>query len=250
MAANPSNLPVVFNFGKQTIRTIDRNGEVWFVASDVCAVLEISNPTSALGRLDEDERAMFNIGNTLISNEGNSTARGNPNANIINESGLFSLVLSSRKAEAKAFKRWVTHDVLPAIRKTGAYAAPQLAAPAPAAAPKKEFINPREVHSAEAINERIEFRALQLSHLMHKKFLADMRQPSQFHYFRTGDNVPEAWQPQFGASNAIDGLRVLACMADDMMTRYKEIDAEWEALLEATDKANGIVRQKSQMKKS
>src|SRR5471030_1112884 len=118
MATNDQSsiLPVVFNFGLQSIRTIDQNGEIWFVASDVCAALDIANPTQAVGRLDEDERSMFNIGqgNTLCSNEGIGAARGNPNTNIISESGLYSLVMGSRKAEAKQFKRWVTHDVLPA----------------------------------------------------------------------------------------------------------------------------------------
>ena len=107
-----SNLPVVFNFGTQSIRTIDQDGEIWFVASDVCTALDIANPTQAVGRLDDDERSMFNIGRQ-------------GDAHIISESGLYSLVMSSRKAEAKQFKRWVTHDVLPAIRKTGRYEAPQ-----------------------------------------------------------------------------------------------------------------------------
>lgn len=126
-----TNLPVVFNFGNLSIRTIDRDGEIWFVASDVCDALELSNPSAAISRLDDDERSMFNIGqgNTLSSNEGIAGARGNPNTNIISESGLYSLVMSSRKAEAKQFKRWVTHEVLPAIRKTGRYEAPQAALP-------------------------------------------------------------------------------------------------------------------------
>ena len=113
-----TNLPVVFNFGNQTLRTIDQNGEVWFVASDVCAALDISNPRAAIARLDDDER------NTVALNDGIQSGPGNPNTNIINESGLYSLVMSSRKAEAKQFKRWVTHEVLPAIRTTGRYEAP------------------------------------------------------------------------------------------------------------------------------
>ena len=132
MATNDkSSPPVVFNFGSQSIRTIDRDGEIWFVASDVCSALEIANPTQAVGRLDDDERAMVNLGqgNTLCSTEGIPGARGNPNTNIISESGLYSLVMSSRKAEAKQFKRWVTHEVLPTIRKTGRYEAPQAALP-------------------------------------------------------------------------------------------------------------------------
>ena len=95
------------------VRTTTINGEPWFVAADVCRALEIGNPTQALTRLDDDEK-----GNTLISNEGN---RGNPNFTIINESGLYALVLSSRKPEAKAFKRWITHEVIPSIRKRGGY---------------------------------------------------------------------------------------------------------------------------------
>ena len=90
------------------IRTILKNGEPWFVAADVCKTLELSNPTVAVERLDEDERAKFNLGR-----QGEGT--------IINEPGLYALVLGSRKPEAKAFKRWITHEVIPAIRKHGGY---------------------------------------------------------------------------------------------------------------------------------
>lgn len=99
----------VFNnndFGE--LRTIEKDGEIWFVAKDVCDALELTNPTMALGRLEDDERAKFNLGRQ-------------GNANIVNEYGLYSLVLASRKPEAKSFKRWVTHEVLPSIRKTGQY---------------------------------------------------------------------------------------------------------------------------------
>ena len=97
-------------FGKIHVVMID--DEPWFVAADVCRALEIWNPSQALTRLDDDEK------NTLILNEGN---RGNPNVTVVNEPGLYTLVLSSRKPEAKKFKRWVTHEVLPSIRKTGSY---------------------------------------------------------------------------------------------------------------------------------
>jgi prophage antirepressor-like protein len=122
-AINPSVTP--FQFNTIEVRTLEISNSIWFVAADVCAVLEIKNVTQAISRLDEDERAMFNIGrDTLCSNEGNNS--GNPNVNCINESGLYSLVLSSRKAEAKAFKKWVTSEVLPSIRRTGKYEAPNL----------------------------------------------------------------------------------------------------------------------------
>ena len=94
------------NFGE--IRTITLNGEPWFVLKDVCNILDIKNTTQAAERLDEDERSMFDIGRQ-------------GKVNIINESGLYSIVLRSDKSEARKFKRWVTHDVIPQIRKSGMY---------------------------------------------------------------------------------------------------------------------------------
>lgn len=91
------------------VRTIEKNGEPWFVAADVCKVLDLSNPTIAASRLDEDERAKFNLGR-----QGETT--------IVSEAGLYTLVLGSRKPEAKALKRWITHEVIPTIRRHGAYA--------------------------------------------------------------------------------------------------------------------------------
>lgn len=91
-----------------SIRTITVDGEPWFVASDICKALEIQNVTQAVQKLDDDERSMLNIGRQ-------------GNANCVNEYGLYNLVLSSRKKEAKDFKRWITHEVIPQIRQTGSY---------------------------------------------------------------------------------------------------------------------------------
>lgn len=103
-------------FGSVRVMTI--NNEPWFVAADVCKALEIGNPTMALSRLDEDEKM------TLSLTEGHSGVRGGAQmANVVNEPGLYTLVLGSRKPEAKEFKRWVTHEVIPTIRKTGGYIA-------------------------------------------------------------------------------------------------------------------------------
>ena len=96
------------------IRTTLIENEPWFVAVDVCRALEIGNSSQAISRLDADEKM-----NTLISNEGKK--RGNPNMTVVNEPGLYTLILRSRKPEAKAFKRWITHEVIPTIRKTGGY---------------------------------------------------------------------------------------------------------------------------------
>jgi len=86
-------------------------GEPWWYAADVCAALDLGNPRQAVTRLDPDEKS------TVISND------GGPARNVVNEPGLYTLVLSSRKPEAKLFKRWITHEVLPAIRRNGGYQA-------------------------------------------------------------------------------------------------------------------------------
>lgn len=98
------------NLGK--VRVIERNGEPWFVAADVCNALEIDRTQTR--RLDDDEKGVYST----------QTPGGSQMMNIVNESGLYALVLGSRKPEAKAFKRWVTHEVLPAIRRTGRYETP------------------------------------------------------------------------------------------------------------------------------
>ncbi len=104
---------IPFDFEGRPVRVVtDAQGEPWFVAADVCAVLELPNTTRALARLDPDEQALISI---------QGISRGNDQVNVVNEPGLYSLVLGSRKREAKRFKRWVTHEVLPAIRKTGRY---------------------------------------------------------------------------------------------------------------------------------
>ncbi len=103
---------IPFEYQGQQVRTAIRDGEPWFAAPDACRVLDIGNPTMAVSRLDEDER-------TLITVEGASN--GLP-INFVSEAGLYALVLTSRKPEAKAFRRWITHEVIPSIRKDGMYA--------------------------------------------------------------------------------------------------------------------------------
>ena len=101
-----------------SIRTVEIDGTPYFVGKDVAEVLGYSNPRDALGRhVDEDDK------NTVVNPDGN---RGNPNMTIINESGLYSLILSSKLPKAKEFKHWVTSEVLPSIRKHGMYAMDEL----------------------------------------------------------------------------------------------------------------------------
>lgn len=101
----------IFNSDKfGDIRTVMVENEPWFVAVDICKALELSNVSRAMQRLDNDERANFKLG-----------VHDSDGTNCVNEYGLYNLVLASRKREAKEFKRWITHDVLPSIRRTGSY---------------------------------------------------------------------------------------------------------------------------------
>lgn len=104
----------VFDFEDNAVRVVDIDGEPWFVAADVCRVLEIQNPTDAVKNLDDDEQSRYCLGS------------GGSDRIIINESGLYNLIFRSRKPEAKKFRKWVTAEVLPSIRKTGMYVAPEV----------------------------------------------------------------------------------------------------------------------------
>lgn len=102
---------LVFSYEGKEVRTIQRNGEPWWVLKDVCDVLELSNSRMVSDRLDEDEKGVSII----------DTLGGKQELTVISESGLYNVILLSRKPEARKFKRWVTHEVLPQIRKHGAY---------------------------------------------------------------------------------------------------------------------------------
>ncbi len=104
----------VFSFNGNEVRTQIINNEPWFVAKDVCDILALGNPRSSVALLDEDERGVHSM----------DTPSGKQEMSIISESGLYSLILRSRKPEAKTFKRWVTGEVLPSIRKHGGYLTP------------------------------------------------------------------------------------------------------------------------------
>lgn len=118
-----SNSLQLFQNAGFKIRVVMRDGEPWFVAKDVCTCLEIANVSDACSRLDEDERG-------IVSTD---TPSGKQEMLVVSEPGLYSLIGSSKKQEAKAFKRWVNHEVLPSIRKTGSYSVtqpqPQIALP-------------------------------------------------------------------------------------------------------------------------
>lgn len=108
---------LVFHYKSSEVRTVELNGEPWFVLKDVCAVLGISHITDTAKRMDEDE-----VGQTEVTD---SMGR-KQSTYVINESGLYNVILRSDKPEAKPFRKWVTSEVLPSIRKTGSYTMPKL----------------------------------------------------------------------------------------------------------------------------
>ena len=141
--APSGNSQTVFTFDKMDVRVIRKDGDPWFVASDVCAALTIADASMAVARLDDDEKGTSSVG----------TLGGEQAMMIISESGLYSLILTSRKSAAKRFKKWVTSEVLPSIRKTGSYTVGQ---PQPPVA-LPDFTNP--AIAARAWAEQFEAKA-------------------------------------------------------------------------------------------
>ena len=105
----------IFNYNDREVRTVQKDGEPWFVLKDVCAILGIGNNRMASDRLDTDEKGVSQI----------DTLGGKQEMTVINESGLYNVILRSDKPEAKPFRKWVTSEVLPSIRKNGGYIAGQ-----------------------------------------------------------------------------------------------------------------------------
>jgi len=136
VGATVPSLPLAFD-GRQVRVVTDDQGSAWFVASDVCAVLGLTHVKGALARLDDDEKGLRAM----------HTPGGTQSMTTVNEPGLYSLILGSRKPEAKRFKRWVTHEVLPAIRRTGSYSLPG----APVRRPRQASLPPFRMEDLQAI---------------------------------------------------------------------------------------------------
>lgn len=114
-ASTENNALQVFGYEGKTVRTVLRDGEPWFVVADVCAVLEIGNPSMVVKRLDPDDLSQIEVIDSMWRQQ---------TAYAVSESGLYDLILRSEKPEARKFKKWVTAEVLPSIRKHGLYATP------------------------------------------------------------------------------------------------------------------------------
>ena len=162
----------VFKFeGTHEVRTVVQNGEPWFVAKDVCEILELDNVTRALSTLDNDEKSSINpnITNSKVGNDGVDSPvfpemqHGGRPLSIISESGLYALIFKSRKPQAHAFRKWVTSEVLPEIRKTGGYIATS-----PEDTP--EMIMARAIL---IVNDKIQKQQAQIEEMKPKALFAD-----------------------------------------------------------------------------
>ena len=151
----------IFDYRGQKVRTDSKDDAVWFVAADVCRVLDLGNTAMAVERLDADEKGISII----------DTPGGNQQMVVVNEAGLYALILTSRKPQAKEFKRWVTHEVLPSIRKRGLYAVDEV------------LKNPDLLISAlvELKKERAEKKRLELENAVKAQQIAEL-QPKASYY--------------------------------------------------------------------
>lgn len=133
-------------FGK--VRTVQKDGQPWFVAADVCRALDMDK--TATRRLDDDEKGLHST----------QTPGGKQNLVIVNEPGLYALVLGSRKPEARAFKRWITHEVIPSIRRSGGYIAGQESMTDAELLSKALLVAQRQIEARDAQIETMQPKAL------------------------------------------------------------------------------------------
>ena len=204
------SLERIFQFHNKQVRTVQVDGEPWFVAADVCRVLGLGNPSQAVSYLDEDERC-------LITNE---AWRTNGAMAAVNEPGLYSLVLKSRRPEAKSFRRWITHEVIPALRQTGGY---QMAQVAPASGKLLQFSRRDLLNLAvEAENECEELRGV----------VADLLPKAEFYdrvadtgaSFSLGETAKMLEIPCFGRNNLIRFLRAKGILMADNVAKQRYIE--------------------------
>ena len=111
-----SNELQTFIYNNNTVRTIEKNGEPWFVLKDVCEILGLGTPARVVERLEKDEVSLTHITDSIGRKQ---------ETTVVNESGLYNVIIRSDKPEAKPFRKWITAEVLPTIRKTGAYMTPE-----------------------------------------------------------------------------------------------------------------------------
>lgn len=198
--------PVAFRFNSQDITVILRDGEPWFIASEILAALEMHR--TAIRRLEDDEKGVHKT----------HTLGGDQEVTIISEPGLYRLIGRSNKPSAKQFNRWACHEVFPAIRKSGSYNAgppPALPAPvAPAIDPEKEA--------------RFDKRAMELAMLAYAAYRDQIRDD---HLIKQGTRTIEEWTPPNLARWIVGNADLLASLCENTAQNFRSSARKMEAMI-------------------
>ena len=205
------SLERIFYYQDRSIRTVIKDGDPWFVALDVCEALDISNAGDATSRIDLDDIGLI---------DGVDSRGRRRTMKIISEAGLYTLVLGSRKPEAKAFKYWVTHEVIPAIRRTGAYQSSDFS---PTPGKLLQFSRRDLIHLAmEAENECEELRGVVTDMLPKVEFYDRVADATDS--FSLGETAKMMEIPGFGRNNLIRFLRSQGVLMSDNVAKQRYIE--------------------------
>ena len=193
----------IFNYENNEVRTIIKDGELWFVLKDVCGVLGIEKYRDAAARLDDDERAPVLV----------DTLGGRQEMVAVTESGLYSVILLSRKPEARIFKRWITHEVLPSIRKTGEYKT------------KHKEMTDYQSRTIKTREENVKIRKAQILKQIAEGYEGTYRQVLEAHatYELKGEFIlplPELGQKTFSATDLGEMFGITANMIGKIANTY------------------------------
>jgi len=186
----PVNSPIIHVFEGAPVRVVvDEHGNPWFIAADVCRALDIVDIGQALDRLDDDERGRCSV----------PTPGGIQAVRAVTESGLYSLILGSRKPEAKRFKRWVTHEVLPSIRRTGSYGERDLLAALEDPATLRNLLGSyaERVQALEAENDALRPKATVYDRIMESDDTLGFQEACKVLRAKTGANQNEVRAEMF-----------------------------------------------------
>lgn len=206
-----SNAKNLFSFNGAEVTVTTREGEPWFVLHEVCKILEIENVGNASSRLDDDEK-------TTIRNTDSQAGSGAQLYTIINESGLYSLILRSRKPEAKQFKKWVTAEVLPSIRKTGGYLTVKEDDTPETLMARALFIAKDTIDRQKEQIEQMQPKALAHDRLMDAEGTLCMRDAAKA--LQVGQNQLIDWLHEHGWIHRRQGKKNWIAYADKMISGY------------------------------
>ena len=204
------SLERIFYYQDRSIRTVIKAGDPWFVALDVCEALEISNAGDATSRIDLDDIGLI---------DGVDSRGRRRTMKVISEAGLYTLVLGSRKPEAKAFKYWVTHEVLPALRQSGAYQVPTVGPSGQLVRfSRRDLLN----LAMEAENECEELRGVVTDMLPKAEFYDRVADTDAS--FSLGETAKMLEIPGFGRNNLIRFLRLQGVLMADNVAKQRYIE--------------------------